>query len=605
MTHLHFSSYLWLALAAICSAPKAASSPPNPIAPRIVSSQTKITDSENHVLRAHEDAASAHVHGDMVARAAVFLGSSKTGSSNVVAQSTPVASSPATSSSISHKPALYYSSRNVTIKISSAAVNSNTPKGQLLTNGTLAASLTMSSSTAIGLLLDDSITPAISTMSSSTAVALLNGISNSLTVLKMTSSILSVARLINSTISTSSPITTSGAAGTQVYRVTTAEDLPSRSSNTSQTSSSGLMPTVVTASINPTNSAALADGIALGGALLSFYKSAAQIGPDIVKPPIKTDSLKSLETIESDLGDAFKDRGGVDTGAPCVAKKKRFRLRNRDLISQVLNDFRCAIDSVNTLKIHLSMENPDPTVLADDLEAVGTRAQELETDETDDDDDDDDDKTATTSETTTTSEASETTTKSDSRSQRATNTLTTSSSVSRSYASMATRSSTSDPTSQQTTILTTSSSISKSSASRTPTMSSGQSSNATCYTGSEYLFPASATASAPGDSQSVAFHLANFALSNFFAMDPPVPFTAKSPFSTLAKNSSMTKPSSKTSSAFTQSSQSFLTVTTALSEMHPAFTPLPSSTINPTYISRPIAAPVPGQNGVAQCVYEM
>ena len=435
-------------------------------------------------------------------------------------------------------------------------------------------------------------------MSSSPAAALHDD-SVAPTVLNLTSSILSVARLTNSTISTSSPLTTSGAAGAQVYRIATTRNYPSRSSKTSQASSSGLMPTVVTASINPTNSPALADGIALGGVLLSFSKSAAQVGPDIVKTPIKTDFLKSLENIESDLENAFKDRGRVDTGAPCVAKRKRFRLRNRDLLSEVLNDFECAIDSVNSLKIHLSMEDPDPTVIADDLEAVGTRAQELETDETDDDDDDDD-KTATTSETTTTSE---TITKSDPTSQRATDTLKPSNSVSRSYTNMATTSSTNDQTSQQTTaILTASSSISKISASRTATMSSSQASNATCYTGSEYLFPASATAPASADGQSVAFQLANFAVSNFFAMDPPVPFIANSPVSTVAKNNSITTSSSKTSSAFTQSSQSFLTVTTSSSKINSAFTSLP---INPTYISSPIATPVPGQNGVAQCVYEM
>lgn len=596
MTHLHFSSYLWLALAAICFAPKAASSPPDPIAPRrIVPSHTRKTESENHVLRVREDTKLAHFHDDMFARAALILQSSSTGSSTVLAQSTTTANSSATSSSLSQKPSLYYTSNNVTISVSSTAVNFNTAKRQFPTNETSAASSTMSSSTAVRLLLDDSTAPTISAMPSSTAVALLNDISATPTVSNVTSSLLTFARLTNSTFSTSPLVTTSGAAGAQDYRVTTAGNSPSRSSKTSQASSSGLMPTVVTASINPTNSAALADGIALGGALLSFSKSAAQVGPDIVKPPIKTDFLKSLETIESDLENAFKDRGGVDTRAPCVAKMKRFRLRNRDLLSEVLNDFECAIDSVNSLKIHLSMEDPDPTVIANDLEAVGTRAQELETDETDDDDDDDDDKTATTSDATTTS---------DPTSQRASNTLKTSSSVSRSYASMATTSSTSDRTSQQTTaILTTLSSISKSSASRTATVSSGQTSNATCYTGSEYLFPASATAPAAADSQSVAFQLANFALADFFAMDPPVAFTAESPVSTLAKNSSMTTSSSKISSTFTQSRQGFLT--TSSSEMNSAFISLPRSTINPKYISRPIATPVPGQNGVAQCVYEM
>ena len=112
--------------------------------------------------------------------------------------------------------------------------------------------------------------------------------------------------------------------------------------------------------------AALADGIALGGALLLFSKNAAEVGPDIVKPATKTATLKSLDTIQSDLENAFKALKGVDTGGPCIAKTKRFKSRKRDIISDLLNDIRCAIDSVNNLQIHLNVEDPDPAVVADD-----------------------------------------------------------------------------------------------------------------------------------------------------------------------------------------------------------------------------------------------
>ena len=361
--------------------------------------------------------------------------------------------------------------------------------------------------------------------------------------------------------------------------------------------------------MSPTNTAALAGGVALGGALLSFSKSAAQVGPDIVKPATKTVYLESLDKLRSGLEDAFKDRGGVDPGAPCVAKRKRFRLRSRDLISEVLNDLRCAIDSLDTLNIHLNVENPDPTVIADDLQAVGTRAQDLETDESDDDDDDD--ETTTTSKTTTASETtteSETATKRELTSQRTTDTSKTTNSVPRTSASMTTTVTNSNPTSLQTTTATkTWSSVSKTSASRTATVSSGQMSNATCYTGSEYLFPASATAPAANDGQSLAFQLAKLALATFFAMDPPLAFTARFPTSTLTKNHSITMSSSEMISTLTQSSRSLLVVRSSSSNINWAFaqSSLGRSVAATPKLTNPNAVPIPGQNGVAGCVYEM
>ncbi len=182
----------------------------------------------------------------------------------------------------------------------------------------------------------------------------------------------------------------------------------STSKSTARLSPSSTRPTnlapvaAVITSINPTGTVALADGVFLGAALLSFSKSASQIGPDILKAQTKTASQKALQTIKSGLEIAFKDRGGTDTGAPCVAGQRRLRFRRRSLVDRILNAFRCAIRSVDTLSGHLSEPNPDPTVIIDDLVVVGTWAEELEKDEESDDDESktqsDNDESSTTSE---------------------------------------------------------------------------------------------------------------------------------------------------------------------------------------------------------------
>ena len=101
----------------------------------------------------------------------------------------------------------------------------------------------------------------------------------------------------------------------------------------------------------------------------------------------------------------------------------------------------------------------------------------------------------------------------------------------------------------------TSSFVSRKSESRTATISSGRSFNATCYTGPEYIFPASATVSAAADSQSIVFKVLDIALSSFFAMDPPVPFTTTIPNSTWVIETSVTTSQSELYLAISQTSQ--------------------------------------------------
>lgn len=566
MTRWNFDSCLGATLLMTCFAVEAASSPPSPTAPgRLAQSQTQtaIIDSGGHLLRTRKGSTTARFFADLFERA----GLSHQSSSTAVIQSLTTANP--SSSSLSQEPSVLSGSVNLTSLLNLTAVDFNTRNG-----------------------------PSYIKTSSTSAVA----------------------HPTNSSVST-----TSGAAGAQVHKVTTTENAPRHSNSTFQVSSSDTISTVVTSIVNPTNSAALADGFALGGALLSFSKNAAQLGPNIIKPPTKTASLKSLDGIISNLENAFKDRGGVDTGGSCVAKRKRFRLRNRGLVSDLLNAFRCAINGAYILKKDLSAESPDLAVIPDDLEEIETWAEELKTDESDnndDDDDDDNDETTTTaktrnptSQTTHTSETSNlksrssaseitTTTASDSTSQPTIIISRTSSSVPRSHASGTTVVTASRLTSQRTTAISKrSSSVSQDSANQTATVSSGQSTNATCYTGPELLFPASATASAVAVNQSAAFQLAAFVLSSFFAMDPPEPFTTASPNSTWARIITMTKSSSTMSSDLARSRQGLLVV--PKSTTSPESDALPSSTMNSSFISNAIATPVPGQNGIAQCVYEM
>ena len=253
---------------------------------------------------------------------------------------------------------------------------------------------------------------------------------------------------------------------------------------------------------------ALADGVVLGAALLSFSKSAAQIGPEILKAQTKTASQKALQTIKSDLESAFKDRGGADTGAPCVAGKRRLRFRRRDLVDRILNDFRCAIQSVNTLSGHLSESNPDPTVIGDDLVDIGTWAQELEEDEQSDDDDDtktrsDDDETSTTSE-------------QESKASRVSK-VTTGISTTKSWISI--------------------------SSSASVLSSSLMTSNATFYPGSEYAYPAIATMSA--SAQSAEIRIIRNALSKFYAIGSISAITASPANISSAATSMLSLSSSK------------------------------------------------------------
>ncbi|CAF9919701.1 hypothetical protein IMSHALPRED_004703 [Imshaugia aleurites] len=417
----------------------------------------------------------------------------------------------------------------------------------------------------------------LSSTSSSTAVVFLHSTIATPSVSNTKSTTSNITNHSQSTVLRSSPFSILGAAGAQ--NVTTTKVPLSRSLATIKASSSNMMSTPSTTSTNPTDSAALADGIALGGALLLFAKNAAQVGPNIVKPPSKTSALKALGTVKADLEDAFKDRGGIDTGTPCVTKRKRDRLRERGLISLVMNAFRCAIKSLNTLQTDLKVDFPDPGVIADDLDVVEESAQDLQKDE-ENDDDDDDNETATMNNSksgrteptskilssTSTSPATRTT-KISSKSGRARET---SSSASTGPASRNTKSS---PTSKRTkTISKTSIPASRSSAGRTSTISSGQLPSATCYTGPEYAFPASSTDPA-ADSQSVAFKLLGFALSNFFAMDPPAPFTTASPNSTQATKGSLVTSSSGTISEIGQTPQGFLVVPTSRSTPDPISLP--------------------------------
>ncbi len=609
------SSVLWLSgtyavtlgpiLWVICFA---ASLPPNSTAPiRLAQSQPRNTELSDRDLSTRDYATTAQFYNDLSARAAV----SPQSSSTVVAPKTTDSDYFAPSSSPSHKPSLEYVSSNVTILPKSTVEALNATDGPSFTSPTSATLSALSFSTAVGLLHDNAITPAL---------------------LDVTSDVSSILSQTNSIGLTSSPVSILGT-GAQAYRITTIATSLNHSSSTSASSSlTNTIPTLAPTSTSPTNVAALTDGIALGGALLLFSKNAAEVGPNIVKPATKTASLKSLATIQSKLERAFKDLKGVDTGGPCIAKTKRFKPRKRDILSDLQNDFRCAIDSVNSLQIHLNVEDPDPTVVADDLAVVGKWAQELETDE-ERKDDDDDDETSTTSTTTIKS----------------------------------TKTTTSNLTPQRTmTTSRTSSSVSRKSASRTATVSSGHSFNATCYTGPEYLFPASAAASAAAGSQSVVFKMLDFALSSFFAMDPPVPFPTTIPNSTWVMENSVTISQSELNSGIAQTSQVFPIVSRttkspntialpscmgdgspnfrptvsqvqikrlprliprekswcicATSLTYPAlqtsgagiratancaYTSLPSSTIDPTSVPNTMATPVPGQNGISQCVYEM
>ncbi|KAL9599991.1 MAG: hypothetical protein Q9219_003460 [cf. Caloplaca sp. 3 TL-2023] len=156
-------------------------------------------------------------------------------------------------------------------------------------------------------------------------------------------------------------------------------------------------PSIPTTPIEPDSPAATSDGYIIGGLLAGLSKSAAGYSNDITIPATKTAFLQDIEDTEGQLETLFTNMGGKlppDTGG-CSGGARKRRRGLGDLVGDVFNTVRCAINSVNTLKGHIDVPKPDFPTINGDLKDIGSLSENIddnkENDEEDEDDDDDDD----------------------------------------------------------------------------------------------------------------------------------------------------------------------------------------------------------------------
>ncbi|KAL9579388.1 MAG: hypothetical protein Q9203_006716 [Teloschistes exilis] len=205
---------------------------------------------------------------------------------------------------------------------------------------------------------------------------------------------------------TSAPAVGSGALSTPVGSTVLNSNAGMRGGPAPHTSKDGAAPTqhqgdgpitpptaIPTEHVDPKSPQASSEGVVIGGLLFSLSKSAKSISNDITVPATKTKFLDDIDDTEHELETLFKNMGGTlppNTGG-CGGGARRVRRGLGSLLGDVFNTVRCAINSVNTLKSHVDVPDPDFPTIEGDLSDIGDLAGDV--DENDDDDDDNDNST--------------------------------------------------------------------------------------------------------------------------------------------------------------------------------------------------------------------
>ncbi|KAL8662335.1 MAG: hypothetical protein Q9202_004793 [Teloschistes flavicans] len=148
-------------------------------------------------------------------------------------------------------------------------------------------------------------------------------------------------------------------------------------------------PAIPTEHVDPKSPQASSEGVIIGGLLFSLSKSAKSISNDITVPATKTKFLDDIDDTEHELETLFKNMGGTlppNTGG-CGGGARRVRRGLGSLLGDVFNTVRCAINSVNTLKSHVDVPDPDFPTIEGDLSDIGDLAGDVDENEDDDDDD--------------------------------------------------------------------------------------------------------------------------------------------------------------------------------------------------------------------------
>lgn len=188
--------------------------------------------------------------------------------------------------------------------------------------------------------------------------------------------------------------TTQGSGGpSNVCNVRTQSQVPPQIPSATQlggnTSTITPAPVFPTEPVEPQSPVATSDGIIIGRLLADLSKSAKGYSNDITIPATKTKFLDDIDDTEHKLETMFKDMGGKtppDTGG-CSGGARKHKRGLGDLVGDIFNTVRCAINSLNSLKGHIDVPDPDIRTIGADLDDIGTLADEIG----DKDDDDDDD----------------------------------------------------------------------------------------------------------------------------------------------------------------------------------------------------------------------
>ena len=144
-------------------------------------------------------------------------------------------------------------------------------------------------------------------------------------------------------------------------------------------------PTILTSHISSSGLAASSEGVIVGGLLFSLSRIAKSYSNDITIPATRTTFINDIEDTEHKLETLFTDMGGKlppDTSGCSSSKLKRGLV---SLIGDVFNTVRCAINRLDTLKIHVDTPEPDFPIIDDDLKDIGSLADDIDKNGDDDD----------------------------------------------------------------------------------------------------------------------------------------------------------------------------------------------------------------------------
>ncbi|KAL8720006.1 MAG: hypothetical protein Q9225_003077 [Loekoesia sp. 1 TL-2023] len=136
--------------------------------------------------------------------------------------------------------------------------------------------------------------------------------------------------------------------------------------------------------IAPSGTTASSDGVIFGGLLFSL--SATIHGIDLTIPTIKAQIQEDVENTINKASDLFDDLGGTDSKGSCDHTSKLKRLSNpfsglENLAGDMTKIIGCADEVLNTLKDNLDKDTPDPELIDDLLEDLGTLAGETDPDD--------------------------------------------------------------------------------------------------------------------------------------------------------------------------------------------------------------------------------